>query len=243
MAALRAGHLAEGARCDLDRMVEWANCHTALRPAVGTRRLWRQASLSSADRYGPHAPAYRGGAAEDQCGGGPWASAAEAHTDSLRCRADSAVAKTPVHWPADVRLLWDALHCLIRHLARLSQQHAIAGWRKARFWIKQVKRAFDRIRTARQWRNKEKVAIYLARSREIGGESCGYAGVAAAKPSLGGTVARRYTWIDKLSSKKKMQRAWRPCTEPCAGIRDKGRALSSYANRTWREPAEWLTSS
>ena len=30
-------------------------------------------------------------------------------TDSLRCRADSAVAKTPVHWPTDVRLLWDAL--------------------------------------------------------------------------------------------------------------------------------------
>ena len=87
------------------------------------------------------------------------------------------------------------------------------------------------------------MAIYLARSREIGGESCGYAGVAAAKPSLGGTVARRYTWIDKLSSKKKMQRVWRPCTEPCAEIRDKGRALSSYANRTWREPAEWLTSS
>ncbi len=78
-------------------------------------------------------------------------------------------------------MLWDALRCLIRHRARLCQQHAIAGWRKARFWIKQVKRAFDRIRTARQWRNKEKVAIYLARSREIGAEGHGYTRAAAAK--------------------------------------------------------------
>ena len=29
--------------------------------------------------------------------------------DPLRCRADSAVAKTHVHWPTDVNLLWDAM--------------------------------------------------------------------------------------------------------------------------------------
>ena len=29
--------------------------------------------------------------------------------DPLRCRTDSAVAKTHVHWPTDVNLLWDAM--------------------------------------------------------------------------------------------------------------------------------------
>jgi len=182
MADLRAGHLAEGARLRFRPPGGMGELSHGVAPDAGACRLWRQASLSSAYRYGPCASAYGGGAAGDQCGGGgPWASAAEAHTDPLRCRADSAVAKTSVHWPTDVRLLWDALRCLIRHRARLCQQHAIAGWRKARFWIKQVKRAFDRIRTARQWRNKEKAAIYLARSREIGGEGHGYTRAAAAK--------------------------------------------------------------
>ena len=39
----------------------------------------------------------------------------------LRCRADSSVAKTHVHWPTDVSLLWDAIRCLIRTTSRVCQ--------------------------------------------------------------------------------------------------------------------------
>ena len=49
--------------------------------------------------------------------------------DPLRCRVDSSVAKTHVHWPTDVSLLWDAMRCLIRELHRTCRAHRIAGWR------------------------------------------------------------------------------------------------------------------
>ena len=83
-------------------------------------------------------------------------------SDPLHCRADSAVAETNVKWPTDVALLWDALRNLVKRLAALCQKHAIAGWRKSASWRRKLRRAFARVRTARQRRKTNKVKEYLA---------------------------------------------------------------------------------
>ena len=83
-------------------------------------------------------------------------------SDPLHCRADSAVTQTNVKWPTDVALLWDAVRNLVKRLAALCLKHGIAGWRKAASWLKKIKRAFARIRTARKRRKTNKVKEYLA---------------------------------------------------------------------------------
>ncbi len=87
--------------------------------------------------------------------------------DPLHCRTDSAVAKTNVHWPTDVNLLWDAMRCLIRDLRRTCRAHKISGWRKGMSWSRQVQRTFYRVRTRRQWRDPAKVKSYLSMCRQV----------------------------------------------------------------------------
>ena len=48
----------------------------------------------------------------------------------LRGRCDSLVVETDVHYPTDVRLLWDAMRCLIRETGRAAAEHDVAGWRQ-----------------------------------------------------------------------------------------------------------------
>ena len=87
--------------------------------------------------------------------------------DSLRCRVDSAVAKTHVEWPTDVRLLRDAMSYLIRELHRTCSAHNIGGWRKHKYWTRKLKQAFYKVRTSRQWRNASKVESYLHLCRPL----------------------------------------------------------------------------
>ena len=87
--------------------------------------------------------------------------------DPLRCRVDSSVAKTHVHWPTDVGLLWDAVRCLLREVHRTCRLHRIAGWRKSMYWSRELRRAFYRVRTHRQWRDVSKVESYLSLCRKV----------------------------------------------------------------------------
>ncbi len=80
----------------------------------------------------------------------------------LRCRVDSAVAKTHVEWPTDVGLLNDAMRCLLRSVHATCQKHAIQGWRKSRDWSKKVRRLFNRVCTSRQRRKRTRVQEYLS---------------------------------------------------------------------------------
>ena len=86
----------------------------------------------------------------------------QASDKPLACRVDSAVTKTHVHWPTDVNLLRDAMRCLIRAIKTTCEAHNIGGWRKASYWQQQVQNTFTQVRMARQWRNPNKVAAYLA---------------------------------------------------------------------------------
>ena len=87
--------------------------------------------------------------------------------DSLHCRVDSAVAKTHVEWPTDVRLLRDAVRCLIRELHRTCGAHEIRGWRKHKYWTRKLEKAFNKVCTSRQWRDASKVERYLHLCRPL----------------------------------------------------------------------------
>ena len=81
--------------------------------------------------------------------------------EELHTRADSFVVETDVHWPTDVRLLWDAIQCVVLLITQAASRHGIAGWRKYRSWLRAVHAHFVPVRMARRWRTKEDVEAYL----------------------------------------------------------------------------------
>ena len=89
----------------------------------------------------------------------------EVHYESLT------VVETDVHYPTDVNLLWDALRCLLRVLG-------VGGWRQSAYLTEQVRKLFNRVRSAPQRRGRKgrrRVQAYLRRARSL---------VARAKQSL-----------------------------------------------------------
>ena len=156
--------------CDFDRLTNLANSHKEVRQMLGH------------GDFGP-GPRYRVQTVMDNVQLLTQAALEEinavvvsrGHTllghkpsDTLRCRVDSAVAKTHVEWPTDVRLLCDAVRRLTQELARLCVKHAIAGWRKVGFWLDKLRRAFNQIRSMRKGRaKKSRVAAFLSLCRAI----------------------------------------------------------------------------
>ena len=69
-------------------------------------------------------------------------------TEELHTRADSVVVETDVHWPTDVRLLWDAIQCIV--LLVTASRYGIAGWRKYRSWLRTVHAHFAPVSGARK---------------------------------------------------------------------------------------------
>ena len=72
----------------------------------------------------------------------------------LRGRCDSFVAETNVHYPTDVNLLWDAMHCMLRYAGRAASKHDLSGFRQ---WMQlqvSVKRRFNKVRKTRRIRPK-----------------------------------------------------------------------------------------
>lgn len=58
----------------------------------------------------------------------------------LKCRCDSFVVETNVHFPTDINLLFDATRKVIQLTARLCKVSGISGWRQSKHNIKQLKR-------------------------------------------------------------------------------------------------------
>ena len=81
---------------------------------------------------------------------------------TLKGRCDSKVVKTNVHYPTDVNLLWDALRCLLGTCAKQPRAFELPGWRQSKHNTAKVKKHFDRVRSARQYkRNRKGVKAYL----------------------------------------------------------------------------------
>ena len=81
--------------------------------------------------------------------------------EGLRCRVDSAVTRTHVHWPTDVSLLRDAGICMVRETARLCRLYGIQWWRKEADWAARTRKQFQRVRRWRGCRRRDRVREYL----------------------------------------------------------------------------------
>lgn len=62
--------------------------------------------------------------------------------ENLSARCDSFVLETNIHYPTDINLLFDAMRCSLRTIARLCQAHQISDWRQWRYNTRQVKKHY-----------------------------------------------------------------------------------------------------
>ena len=78
----------------------------------------------------------------------------------LRCRCDSFVVETNVHYPTDLNLLWDAMRCLIRETGKAARKFEVGGWRQSEQLSRKVHKLFNRVRGRRKRQEKD-VRAYL----------------------------------------------------------------------------------
>ncbi len=164
------GLLKQGINCDYDRLHDLANRHLDVRRMLGLsevfdntaysyRTLLRNVALLTPELL---AAVNRlvVGAGHELVGHRP--------PEPLQARCDSFTVETDVHYPTDVSLLWDALRCLIRVVARACQQHNISGWRQSMHLTMNVRNLFNRVRSWRQRQGKPKrVQAYLRLARDL----------------------------------------------------------------------------
>ncbi len=81
-------------------------------------------------------------------------------------RAHSFVAKTDVHYPTDVSLLWDAMRSLIRETGRAAIASDVPGWRQWKHLSRRVKGQYNTVRRTRR-ASKPDVAAYLDCCRQL----------------------------------------------------------------------------
>ncbi len=73
----------------------------------------------------------------------------------LKGQVDSFVVETDVHFPTDLNLLWDALRKIIVLIVLLCEEHDIVGWRKFKYWQRQVKQAYRKAQKAKHSTSKD----------------------------------------------------------------------------------------
>ena len=61
--------------------------------------------------------------------------------ERLEVKIDSYVLESNVHYPTDCNLLWDAVRKCVELLGNLHQSLGLGGWRKAKYWKRQIKNA------------------------------------------------------------------------------------------------------
>jgi len=65
-------------------------------------------------------------------------------------RCDSFVVETDVHYPTDINLLWDAVRKAVELTATLAEEAGLAGWRKSKYWLRELKRLFRAAQQAKR---------------------------------------------------------------------------------------------
>jgi len=73
---------------------------------------------------------------------------------ALKCRGDSFVVKTNIHFPTDINLLYDAMRKLIELTGELFESCGMTGWRQYRYSIKTIKRAFHKVQQSKKSKSK-----------------------------------------------------------------------------------------
>jgi len=60
--------------------------------------------------------------------------------EKLSIKADSYVEETNVHFPTDINLLWDSSRKCLDIITVLLKTYPVKGWRKFKFWYKDLKK-------------------------------------------------------------------------------------------------------
>lgn len=164
------GLLKQGLDCDYDRIGNLANHHGQVRAMLGDddtgdklrydrRTITRNVNLLT--------PSLLGKINKVVVDAGH-VLAGHAEGEKLQARCDSFVVETDVHYPTDVTLVWDSLRCLIREITLLCVFFALKGWRQSQHLTNNVRRAFNRVRSAKQRTKKvERVREYLDVAADI----------------------------------------------------------------------------
>ncbi len=166
------GMLKQALNCDYDRLTHMANNDKLLRQMLG-HGGWREGSepeyhvQTILDNVSLLSEELLGKINKVVVEHGHAELTKKAQEEGLRCRVDSAVTKTHVHWPTDVNLLRDAVGCLLRESARMSRSHGLPDWRKASDWEKRLDRLFQGVRRSRGWRRRDRVRKYLCHCRKL----------------------------------------------------------------------------
>lgn len=79
---------------------------------------------------------------------------------TLTCRADSYVAKTNVHFPTDISLLYDALRQMISMLGEFSKAHCISGFRQFKANCRKLKKRMQAAARSRKRSDHEKQKMH-----------------------------------------------------------------------------------
>ncbi len=95
--------------------------------------------------------------------------------DPLRCKTDSFVVESNVHFPTDYNLLWDsARKCLDMIDKFLEKYPEVPGWRKKHDWYRQMKNSMRAVGKAsssggkgKEQRVKRAVRYYLSKARTL----------------------------------------------------------------------------
>ena len=212
------GVLKQGLGCDFDRLHELVNQHRTVREFLG------HGAFSQGDTYElqtiidnvylltPELLSEIGQLVVES----GHAVARKKPGEPLRGRCDSFVVETDVHYPTDVKLLWDAMRCLLGELGRAARKHHIGGWRQWRHLTREVKKCFNKVRSTRRAKSRpDRVEAYLERCWHLVGraeDSC-----RRSERQLQGAGAGRCCAIDHDSGSD--------C--PCASANGPSRAASS----------------
>jgi transposase, IS5 family len=69
----------------------------------------------------------------------------------LHVSTDSIVVKTDIHFPSDIRLLFDSMRKSIKLMSDICQEYKIAGWRQSNHNINMLKRELKKVQRAKHF--------------------------------------------------------------------------------------------
>jgi hypothetical protein len=178
------GVLRLGLDADYDRIHELANQHTSIRQMLG-HTGWadgendRYQLQTIKDNLRLFTPAILDRINQEVVAAGHRL-VKKSPDGPLQVRVDSFVAKTDVHFPTDINLLWDAIRKLIEIVAGLCDDVGIAGWRQSAYHLRQFKKLYRQIqrlkhstsrdadkRAAKQADIQQAHRDYLAQAQEL----------------------------------------------------------------------------
>ncbi len=160
------GVVKQGLGCDFDRLQELANQHDTVRKMLGHSESFYkdkssyyhlQTLIDNVSLLGAQLLSEIGKVVVES----GHEVARKKPGAPLRGRCDSFVVETDVHYPTDVNLLYDAVRCVIRDVARAAERCGWTDWRQHRHLQNSVRRLYNRVRKSKGRRDTSKVKEYL----------------------------------------------------------------------------------